>query len=358
MYFPPERVSKPMTRADYDAILILSFGGPETREDVIPFLENVLRGKNVPRERMLEVAEHYYHFGGQSPINQQVRELIRELRAEFDESGIDLPIYWGNRNWYPLLGDELRKMAADGIKRALAFVTSAYSSYSGCRQYLEDIKTASQQVGGAAPAIEKLRVFYNHPGFIEAWTSRVQDALAQIPADRHGDVRVLYTAHSIPLRMAETCDYVQQLEETAALVSRRIGVDNWRLVYQSRSGPPQQPWLEPDICDALREVRGGLDGDVDLVIVPLGFLSDHLEVLYDLDAEARDVCNELGLRMVRAATVGTHPSFVRMIAQLVEERLAPDPVRLAIGRYGPSHDQCPPDCCRYQPGRPSMRPEP
>ncbi len=327
-----------MPRADYDAFLIVSFGGPETREDVVPFLENVLRGKNVPRERMLEVAEHYYHFGG--------------------ATGIDLPIYWGNRNWAPLLGDEIQKMADDGIKRALAYVTSAFSSYSGCRQYLDAIQTVCQQTGGNAPRVDKLRVFYNHPGFIEAWASRVQDALGQIPDDRRGDALVLYTAHSIPLRMAETCDYVQQVEETATLVSERVGVAKWQLVYQSRSGPPRQKWLEPDVRDAVREIRDRHEGTVDLVIVPLGFLSDHLEVLYDLDVEAQAVCDESSMNVVRAATVGTHPGFVRMIAQLVEERLSPTPVRLAVGQYGPSHDQCPPACCQYRPGRPPERPGP
>jgi ferrochelatase len=346
-----------MSHVDYDALLIVSFGGPETRDDVIPFLENVLRGKNVPRERMLEVAEHYYHFGGKSPINDQVRELIDALRDELQKIGVDLPIYWGNRNWEPFLTDELRKMSDDGVKRALAYVTSAYSSYSGCRQYREDIETASRQLGQEAPVIDKLRVFYNHPGFIEAWTARVEDALARIPAARRGDVQLLYTAHSIPMRMAETCNYVLQLEETASLVSERVGAGGWKLVYQSRSGPPQQPWLEPDVCDALRELRAGRQGDLDVVIVPVGFLSDHLEVLYDLDVEARALCDELGIRMERAATVGTHPAFVRMIGQLITERIQPDPSRLAIGRYGPSHDICPPDCCQYRPGRPPAHAE-
>src|SRR5579864_1470035 len=221
---------------NYDAVLVVSFGGPESREDVIPFLENVLRGRNVPRERMLEVAEHYYHFGGKSPINQQTRELIAALEAELARNGPRLPVFWGNRNWHPLLADTLRDMEQQGIRRALAFVTSAYSSYSGCRQYREDIARAQSEVGSGAPEIDKLRVFFNHPGFIEATEDRLRDALRQIPDNAQQTVHVVYIAHSIPLSVANTCDYVRQLQEVRKLVSARLGIANHALVYQSRSG--------------------------------------------------------------------------------------------------------------------------
>jgi protoporphyrin/coproporphyrin ferrochelatase len=329
----------------YDALLVVSFGGPERREDVLPFLENVLRGRNVPRARMLEVAEHYYHFDGVSPINQQTRELIAALQHELSAHGVQLPIYWGNRNWHPLLTDTVREMTQQRIRRVLAYVTSAYSSYSGCRQYLENIEAARQVVGAQAPVVDKLRVFFNHPGFIEAQAARTRQALDQVPAERRDAAQLLYTAHSIPLAMSQTCRYVEQLTETCRLITERLGHPRSGLVYQSRSGPPHQPWLEPDICDAIRQLHeaGPL---TDLVIVPVGFLSDHLEVLYDLDVQAKALCDTLGVHMVRAATVGTHPRFVQMIRELVVERIRPAAARLALGRWGPSHDVCPVDCCR------------
>ncbi|MEZ5367018.1 MAG: ferrochelatase [Bryobacterales bacterium] len=334
----------------YDAILVLSFGGPEKHEDVIPFLENVLRGKNVPRERMLEVAEHYYHFDGRSPINEQNRELIAALERELGRTGPRLPVYWGNRNWEPYLADTLRRMADEGVERALAFVTSAYSSYSGCRQYREDVARAREEVGERAPEVHKLRAFFNHPGFIEPMIENAQAALDRIPAERREAAHVVFTAHSVPLSMASTSKYVVQLEEASRLVGAGIGRHQPKLVWQSRSGPPTQPWLEPDILDYLR----GLEGVKDVVIVPIGFISDHMEVLYDLDTEAVDVCRELGLNMERAATVGAHPRFVRMIVELVEERMEGGP-RLALGSLGPSHDFCPADCCPapVRPGRPA-----
>ncbi len=338
------------SRESYDALLVVSFGGPESQDDVIPFLENVLRGKNVPRERMFEVAEHYRHFGGKSPLNDQNRELIAALEAEFKQYGISLPIYFGNRNWHPLLADTLEQMQRDGVRRALAYFTSAYSSYSGCRQYRENIAAAQEQVGASAPRIEKLRMFYNHPLFVEAQSERVAGALAGIPAERREAAQVIYTAHSIPNAMADNCNYAQQVAETARLVSNALSIRNWRVAYQSRSGPPQQPWLEPDVLDVLRELKAA--GDLqDVVIVPSGFLSDHMEVLFDLDTEAKDLAAELGLNLVRAGTVGSHPKFVTMIRELVEERIAGGP-RLAIGEFGPSHDVCPVDCCLYTPGRP------
>ena len=288
---------------NYDAILVVSFGGPESREEVIPFLETVLRGKNIPRERLLTVAEHYYHFGGKSPINQQTRDLIAALKTELEQHGPRLPIYLGNRNWHPLLRDTLRQMKQDGIRRALGFITSAYSSYSGCRQYREDIARAQSEVGPGAPEVDKLRVFFNHPGFIEATVERVQEALQAIPADVRQNVQIIYTAHSIPMSMANTSDYVAQLEEVRRLVSAALGQTNHVLVYQSRSGAPGQPWLEPDILDYLRRVKAENLASA-VVLAPISFLSDHMEVLYDLDIEAQQLCDSLGLPMSRAETVG------------------------------------------------------
>src|SRR5579871_6624691 len=318
-----------MASSIYDAVLVLSFGGPEKPDDVIPFLENVLRGRNVPRERMLAVAEHYYHFGGKSPINDQNRALIAGLENLLEQEGPRLPIYWGNRNWHPFLADTLREMQADGIRRALAFVTSVFSSYSGCRQYLEDIDKARAEVGPGAPDVDKLRTFYNHPLFIDAAADRVHVALDTAPSGAD----VLYTAHSVPVAMAESSEYVQQLEESCRLVSEKVGIPSWRLVYQSRSGPPGQPWLEPDICDALRAMPAGKS----VVLVPVGFISDHIEVLYDLDTEARAICRDRGLNMIRAATVGVHPKFLEMIRELIRERIGECKPR-AIGKYGPHQD--------------------
>jgi len=302
----------------YDALLIVSFGGPEKREDVIPFLENVLRGRNVPRERMLAVAEHYYHFDGRSPINDQNRALIDALRP-----AIKLPIYWGNRNWHPMLADTMRQMQADGIKHAVAFVTSAFGSYSGCRQYIEDIERARGEL-----TIDKIRPFSAHPKFLEAMTDRVRAALAELPQGK-----LVFTAHSVPQSMADSSPYVGDLKRASAAVASAVGRDSWNLVYQSRSGPPAQPWLEPDISDYLREIRS------DVIIVPIGFLSDHMEVLYDLDTEARAVCEELGVKMIRAGTAGTHPKMIEMIAEMVEQEHAtcaagccPAPQRPAVTR--------------------------
>ncbi len=340
---------------NYDAILVVSFGGPEAHEDVIPFLENVLRGRNVPRERMLAVAEHYYHLGGKSPINQQTRELIAALEHELTQHGPKLPVYWGNRNWHPMLAETLRQMKQDGIRHAIAFVTSAYSSYSGCRQYREDIVRAQNEVGPGAPEIDKLRAFFNHPGFIEATEARLRDALVEVPAQQN--VQVIYVAHSIPLSMANTCDYVRQLEEVRKLVSARLGVGNDALAYQSRSGAPGQPWLEPDILDYLREVKTRNLASA-VVLAPISFISDHMEVLYDLDIEARQLCDSLKIPMARARTVGVHPRFIAMIRELILERTTPGAERRALGSLGPRQDVCEEDCCPapQRPVRPPATP--
>ncbi|HWF48915.1 MAG TPA: ferrochelatase, partial [Bryobacteraceae bacterium] len=320
-----------------------SFGGPERDEDVMPFLENVTRGRNIPRERLLEVAEHYYHFGGKSPINDQCRELISALGAELKASGPNLPIYWGNRNWHPFLADTLRRMKDDGVTHALAFVMSAYSSYSSCRQYRENIAAAQAEVGEGAPKVDKLRVFYNHPGFIEATAGRVREAMGRFLPNELPKTRFVFTAHSIPCSMADTSAYERQLREAGRLVAEAVGAEQWDLVFQSRSGPAAQPWLGPDILDHLRSMHA--EGVRNTIVAPIGFISDHMEVLYDLDTEAMDLAGKLGMKLVRAATVGTHPLFIKMLQNLIVERILPNELRLAVGHFGPNHDVCPADCC-------------
>jgi ferrochelatase len=243
-----------------------------------------------------------------------------------------------------MLAETLQKMKQDGIHRALAFVTSAYSSYSGCRQYREDIARAQNEIGSGAPEVDKLRAFFNHPGFIEATEERLRDALRAVPPEAQQNVQIVYIAHSIPLSMANTSDYVRQLEEVRKLVSARLGVNNDALVYQSRSGAPGQPWLEPDILDYLREVKARELASA-VVLAPISFISDHMEVLYDLDIEAQQLCNSLALPMVRAKTVGVHPKFIGMIRELILERTSPGVERRALGSLGPRQDICENDCC-------------
>jgi ferrochelatase len=335
----------------YDALLVVSFGGPEGMDDVRPFLENVLRGRNVPPERLREVAAHYEQFGGKSPINDQNRALIAAVEAELRAKGPELPVYWGNRNWHPMLADTLHRMADDGVRSALAFVTSAFSSYSGCRQYREDVARAQADVGPRAPRVDKLRAFYNHPGFIEASVERLREALGRLPAERRAAAALVFTAHSIPVAYARTSDYEVQLREACRLVAETVGRSAWTLAYQSRSGPPGQPWLEPDILahvDALAKA-----GVVDVVASPIGFVSDHMEVVYDLDTEAAARAREHGLGFQRAATPGIHPAFVRMVRELVEERSSASPERPCLGTRGPVPDVCAEDCCPAVQGRPS-----
>lgn len=327
----------------YDAFLLVSFGGPEGMDDVMPFLANVVRGKNVPAERLREVAAHYAHFGGRSPLGDQCRALVGALEAELERHGPRLPVYWGNRNWHPLLGDTLRRMADDGRTHALALFTSAHGSYPGCRQYLEDVARARAEVGERAPQVDKLRAFYNHPGFIEPLVERVAAAFAEIDEPRRAAARLVFTAHSLPRALASACEYEAELKETAALVAFPLGRKDYSLVYQSRSGPPSQPWLEPDIVDHLRALAR--EGVRDVVVAPIGFLSDHMEVVYDLDLEAKARALELGLRMVRAGTVGTHPRFVSMIRELVLERMSGESMRAHLGTRGPAPDECPAGCC-------------
>jgi len=336
---------------EYDAILVMSFGGPEGMEDVVPFLENVTRGRNIPRERLEVVGEHYSLFDGISPINAQNRALIAALEDELKANGIDLPVYFGNRNWHPLVEDTMQQMKEDGIKNALTFFTSGFSCYSGCRQYREDIMRAMDTVGDDAPQFDKIRVFYNHPGFINPNVANLKNAIAQFPQEKQSDVHVIFTAHSIPMGMAKNSDYEIQLKAACELVAQATDIEDYVLVYQSRSGPPQVPWLEPDIIDYMEEIHA--KGINDIVIMPIGFISDHMEVMFDLDTEALQKAEELGMNMVRAATVGTHPDFITMIRQLIEERLTKNPVRLALGDRGPNHDICPLNCCL-----PGTRPRP
>lgn len=330
----------------YDALVLVSFGGPEKPDDVMPFLESVVRGKNVPRERLLEVAEHYALFDGVSPLNAQNRALLAAVVNELREHGLAMPVYWGNRHGHPQLADTVQQMADDGVARALAFVTSAFASYPGCRQYREDIEAARQAVGPDAPPIDKIRLFYNHPSFIEAMTDRVAAALEQIPAERRDAARLLFTAHSLPVAMAAASDYERQLRGACRLVAERLGRgERWELVFQSRSGPPQQPWLGPDVGDWLVE-RHAAGDCADVVIAPVGLLAENMETVYDLDVEIAGLCEHLGVNMVRAATVGNHPRLVKMIRQLVEERLDENAPRLALGPDGPWPDVCPADCCK------------
>jgi len=365
------------TDGPYDALLVVSFGGPEGPEEVLPFLRNVLSGRNVPEERMAEVAEHYHHFGGISPINGQNRALVAALTAALPAAGLDLPVYWGNRNWRPMLADELARMRDDGVRRALAFVTSAYASFSGCRQYLDDIAVARDAVGSDAPVVDKLRLFFNHPLFIDTWVESLRRTLVEartggsvppgspppgsvppgsvppgsVPASAgptgptgSSGPFVLFTAHSIPDAMATNCDYAAQLTETARLVAGGAGLDDggWRVVWQSRSGPPSQPWLVPDVVDAMAELPEGST----VVLAPIGFVSDHMEVVYDLDTVAAAAGSARAQRVLRAATPGTDPRFVDMICALVAERLDPSLPRLAMGELGPAPDRCAPGCCR------------
>jgi protoporphyrin/coproporphyrin ferrochelatase len=336
----------------YDAFLLVSFGGPEGPADVMPFLENVTRGRGVPRERLAAVAEHYYAFGGVSPINQQCRDLLAAVRADFAVSGLPLPLYWGNRNWAPYLTDVVRAMTDDGVRRAVAFVTSAYSSYSSCRQYLDDIERARSTAGPDAPAIDKIRRFFNHPGFIGPFADNARAALATLPAEVRGEAHLVFTAHSVPVAMAEASGprggrYVTELAEAARLIAERTGDGRhpWSLAYQSRSGSPSVPWLEPDVSDHLGELAKS--GTRAVVVVPAGFVFDHMEVRHDLDVEAAQTAGSLGLAFARAATPGASPRFASMITDLVRERMAlpASPQPAALGIMGAAAQDCPADCC-------------
>jgi ferrochelatase len=327
----------------YDAILVVSFGGPEGMAEVMPFLDNVLRGKGVPEERKREVAHHYELFGGVSPINAQNRELVERLRDTLGRHGITLPILLANRNTPPYIPDVLRQCRDLGCKRVLAYVTSGFSCYSGCRQYRENLIAARADIGPDAPEFHKIRVFYNHPLFIETVSDKVREAFSLLPDDKRSAARLVFTAHSIPQSMADTSRYTQQLAEAARLVAETLQIPEWDLVYQSRSGPPHMPWLAPDICDHLDALKER--GIPAVVVSPLGFVSDHMEVLYDLDLEARDHAADIGLAYVRASTPGNDPRMIEMISELMLERIEDRPLRRAIGLFPANHDFCPETCC-------------
>ncbi len=370
----------------YDAFLLLSFGGPEGPDDVLPFLENVTRGRGVPRERLAEVAEHYHARGGVSPINAQCRDLLAAIGTAFADAGIGLPLYWGNRNWQPFIEDTVRQMKTDGVQRAIAFVTSAYSSYSACRQYLDDIDRAVAAAGPGAPRIDKIRPYFNHPGFIEPFAASAETALAQLPAGAQAGARLVFTAHSVPVGMAASSGsrsagtmvtstgvsgaggrYAAELREASRLIAERVrgGALPFDLVFQSRSGPPSVPWLEPDVNDHLAGLAKGTLADggplpdgppSGVVVVPAGFVSDHMEVVHDLDVEAAATAASLGLPFARAKAPGPTPRFAEMVAELVAERVSGAEPRalgdFGLGAFAGGADSCPADCCRYAPSRP------
>jgi protoporphyrin/coproporphyrin ferrochelatase len=343
--------------APYDALLVVSFGGPEKLDDVLPFLDNVTRGRGVPRERLEEVAEHYVAVGGRSPINDQCRDFIQAVGHDLDAHGLSLPIYWGNRNWDPYLAETLQRMAADGVRRAAAFVTSAYASYSGCRQYRENLYDAVSASGDLAPRVDKLRHYFNHPGFVTAFSDGISSALDELPAGQRDDAQLVFVTHSIPLAMASSAGpageaYVTQHSSVARILTdelvRRRGVRYGAdLVYCSRSGPLYVPWLEPDVNDHLEALAAS--GVPAVVVVPIGFVSDHMEVVHDLDTEAAATARKLGLAFSRAATPGTHQAFVAAVRDLLVERAAAEsgrPVpRKALGELGASWDVCAATCC-------------
>jgi ferrochelatase len=334
---------------EYDAVLLVSFGGPEGPDEVMPFLRNVVRGRGVPDERLLAVAEHYQHFGGVSPINAQCRELLAALRVELDHAGVWLPLYWGNRNWKPFLAETVATMREDGVRRALAFVTSPFGSYSSCRQYLDDIDAAREQVGSGAPRVDKIRHYHDHPGYVRPHADAVRAALAALS---DVEARIVFTAHSIPSSMEAQSGpaggrYTAQLRETATLVAEAAAPGRpWDLVWQSRSGSPHIPWLEPDINEHLEALATA--GVRAVVVSPIGFISDHIEVGWDLDTEAAQTADRLKLEFVRAATPGTDARFVSMIRDLILERLDPAAPRTRLGSL-PFWDACPAACCGAPP---------
>jgi protoporphyrin/coproporphyrin ferrochelatase len=330
------------------AFLLVSFGGPEGPDDVMPFLRNVTTGRDVPDDRLAEVAEHYYEFGGVSPINAQCRDLVRAIEQDFAVSGIELPVYWGNRNWQPYLAETMQAMADDGVRTAIAFVTSAYSSFSSCRQYLDDIARARATVGEKAPLVTKIPPYYRHKGFITSFTDAAARAIESLPDEVRAGAELVFTAHSIPESMAAASGprgdaYQAQLAEAAALVAAGLGRPSWKLAYQSRSGPPAVPWLGPDINDRLTDLaRAGAPA---VVLVPIGFVSDHMEVLFDLDVQAARTARDLGLPMARAATPATDPRFVAMISSLVSEFAATRGGQAAFALGPDAAMFCGQNCC-------------
>jgi ferrochelatase len=364
----PSAGAAPTLLDPYDALLLVSFGGPEQPDDVVPFLENVTRGRGIPRERLVEVGQHYFSFGGRSPINDQCRQLLAAMRAELDRRGLATPLYWGNRNWEPYLDAEVRALSAAGHRRVLAVLTSAYPSYSSCRQYRENLYDAVQ---GTDVAVDKIRHYADHPGFVTASVDATLAALDRL--GEHGDhARLVFVTHSIPAAMAESSGptprsaaggYVDWHLAVADAVTRDVSVRRGRrydhdLAFCSRSGPPSQPWAEPDVNDHLTALHAA--GVPAVVVVPIGFISDHMEVIFDLDTEAAATARELGLPFARAATAGTHPAFVRGLVDLLLERAAAargeQPERPVVEGGPVGWDDCQPDCCRNlrDPQRPAL----
>jgi ferrochelatase len=358
------------TRPDvtpYDAVLLVSFGGPEQPDDVLPFLENVTRGRGVPRERLEDVAQHYYEFGGRSPINDQNRAFVAAVEEDLRSSGIDLPVYWGNRNWHPFLADTLAQMRDDGVERAACLLTSAYSSYSGCRQYRENLADAVAETGTGAPRLDRLRHYFNHPGFVEPMVDATLTALADLPDAARREAHILFLTHSVPSSMNDASGpeggaYVAQHRAVAEEIGERIRQETGHrypteLAFCSRSGPPHVPWLEPDVNDRLEELaRDEVPG---VVVVPIGFVSDHMEVIYDLDTEAAATAEKLGLTFARAATAGVDPRFVAMVRDLLVERAqaerGAEPRRATVGALAASWDVCAAGCCANARGpRPAL----
>jgi ferrochelatase len=338
-----------------DALLLLSFGGPEGPDDVLPFLEGVTRGRGVPRERLLEVAGHYEHFGGVSPLNARNRELIARIQAELAAAGLELPVYFGNRNWHPFVEDTVAEMTRDGVRRALVFATSAYGGYSACRQYHEDIVRARASVGAAAPELVKLRHFFDHPEFVESAADAVRAAAATLPDERREQARLVFTAHSIPTAADAAAGvpaegghrYSRQIAEAARLVAGELGTADYDVVWQSRSGPPSVPWLEPDVLDHVDTLHA--KSAPAMLVCPIGFVSDHVEVVWDLDNEASERAAEYGMSFARAATAGADPRFARMVVELVREHTEGAPAR-ALGAVpsagcGVNGQPCAVDCC-------------
>ncbi len=349
-------MSAPPSTDPYEALLLVSFGGPEKPDDVIPFLENVTRGRDVPRERLVEVAAHYDAVGGRSPINDQCRDLLAAIRVDFAEHELDLPVYWGNRNWDPYLTEAVATMRNDGIRRAAAFVTSAYASYSGCRQYRENLYDAVAATSDA-PRIDKLRHYFNHPGFINAFVDSTSTALADLPHALQTEARLVFVTHSIPAAMAQSAGpqghaYVAQHRAVAEAIAHRVrertgGPHRFELAFCSRSGPASIPWLEPDVNDHLEVLAR--DRVEAVVVVPIGFVSDHMEVIYDLDTEAAQTADRLGLAFRRASAPGVHPAFVSVIRDLLVERAAVESgrhaARQSVGSLAPTWDVCRTECC-------------
>ena len=337
---------------EFDALLLLSFGGPEGPEQVMPFLENVTRGRGIPRERLESVAEHYLHFGGVSPINGINRALIAEIEAELARRGRRIPVYFGNRNWEPYVEDTVTQMRDSGIERAAVFTTSAWGGYSGCTQYQEDIARGRAAAGAGAPELVKLRQYFDHPLLVEMFADAIRDAAATLPAELRDEARLVFTAHSIPLRAADRCGpdlYERQVGYSCRLIAAAAGYLDYDHVWQSRSGPPQVPWLEPDVGDHLEALQRA--GTRAVIVCPVGFVADHIEVVWDLDNELAEQAAQAGIAFARASTPNAQTRFAQLAVDLLDEVRMDAPAARVTGPqpvpgYGCSVNGavCTPDC--------------